>query len=253
MPEIKHLEELQKQGQIPPVYTGERPCFLHALTHPRQGKPISVIAEFKQASPSMGVIREGLKPEDVASQYSSNGADCISVLTEKKYFGGEPGYLGRMSGAGVPLLRKDFIFDPLQVLETASTPASAMLLIVRMTPDAEQLRYLRELGEQYGIHAVVEIFNEEDLALARESGARIIQVNARDLDTLKTDRSECLALAEKRLEGEIWIAASGMDAAEHLLEAAEAGYQAVLMGTALMKNGTPGETLASILKPLIPQ
>ena len=98
------------------------------------------------------------------------------------------------------------------------------------------------------MQAVVEIFDEEDLALARESGARIIQVNARDLDTLETDRQACLDLGKLRRGGEVWIAASAMSAGEHLREAAEAGFQAVLMGTALMDGGKPGEKLAAILE-----
>ena len=176
----------------------------------------------------------------MAEQYAAAGASCISVLTEERFFGGRIGYLERMHRTGVPMLRKDFIFHQLQVMETASTPASALLLIVRLTPDARELRVLREQAEAYGMQAVVEIFDEEDLALARESGARIIQVNARDLDTLETDRL--------RRGGEVWIAASAMSAGEHLREAAEAGFQAVLMGTALMDGGKPGEKLAAILE-----
>lgn len=170
------------------------------------------------------------------------------MLTEERFFGGRIGYLERMHRAGLPLLRKDFIFHQLQVMETASTPASALLLIVRLTPDARTLRILREQAEAYGMHAVVEIFDEADLALARESGARIIQVNARDLDTLKTDRQACLEMGRLRREGEVWIAASAMSTGAHLREAAEAGFQAVLMGTALMDGGKPGETLAAILE-----
>lgn len=251
MPEIEALHDLAKKGKLPiPTHTpmpGGRPDFLNALKHPAGGKDLAVIAEFKQASPSRGVIIDGLRPEDVSEQYAQAGASCISVLTEHQFFGGELGYLQRMSKPGVPLLRKDFIFDELQVLATASTPASALLLIVRLTPDAELLRRLREQAERFGIHAVVEIFDEADLHLARESGARIIQVNARDLDTLKTDRNICLELARHKNHGEIWIAASAMDKAEHLRSAKQSGYDAVLMGTALMEHGTPGETLASIL------
>ena len=86
-------------------------------------------------------------------------------------------------------------------METASTPASALLLIVRLTPDARTLRVLREQAEAYGMHAVVEVFDAVDLEIARDSGARIIQVNARDLDTLKTDRQACLDMAKFRREG----------------------------------------------------
>lgn len=250
MPEIEVLRELQASGALPAPVDGGRPDFLRALMNPRGGKPVAIIAEFKQASPSRGPIHSGLSPEDAAAQYADNGADCVSVLTEREYFGGELDYLSRMTVPGVPLLRKDFIFDPLQVAETAATPASAMLLIVRMTPEPLLLKSLREMGEYHGIHAVVEIFNREDLDLARQSGARIIQVNARDLDTLKTDRKACLELAADKLDGEIWIAASGMETGEHILEAAAAGYDAVLIGTALMEGGTPGAKLASLVEQL---
>ena len=122
-----------------------------------------------------------------------------------------------------------------------------MLLIVRFTPDAGLLRTLREQAESFGIHAVVEIFDEADLILARQSGARIIQVNARDLDTLKTDRQICLDLVRFRQDGEIWIAASAMEQPSHLTAAAQAGYHAALIGTALMQNGKPGDNLSSLI------
>ena len=103
----------------------------------------------------------------------------------------------------------------------------------------------------HGIDAVVEIFDEADLALARESGARIIQVNARDLDTLQVDRSACLRLAERfhqAGDNEAWIAASGISASDHLRQAAGAGYQAVLVGTSLMDGGAPGAALKGLLE-----
>ena len=173
------------------------------------------------------------------------------MLTEETYFKGTLGYLKRMSAPGLPLLRKDFIFDRLQVAATAATPASALLLIVRLTPDAALLRSLRVQAEAHGIDAVVEIFDEADLALARESGARIIQVNARDLDTLQVDRSACLRLAERfhqAGDNEAWIAASGISASDHLRQAAGAGYQAVLVGTSLMDGGAPGAALKGLLE-----
>ena len=219
--EIALLMDMASRRELPRPWKGRRPDFLKAIAEPPDGQPVAVIAEFKQSSPSRGVIASGLKPEEVAEQYAASGASCISVLTEEQFFGGRIGYLERMGRAGLPLLRKDFIFHQLQVMETASTPASALLLIVRLTPDARTLRVLREQAEAYGMHAVVEVFDPADLDIARESGARIIQVNARDLDTLKTDRQACLDMAKFRREGEVWIAASAMSAGAHLREAAE--------------------------------
>lgn len=129
---------------------------------------------------------------------------------------------------------------------TAATPASALLLIVRLTPDVRRLRGLRELAESFGMEAVVEIFSAEELALARESGARVIQVNARDLDTLRVDRTACLNMGAARRDGEIWIAASGMSEPDHLRRAAEAGFDAALVGSGLMAAADPGAALARL-------
>lgn len=249
--EIATLERAFAKGRMPEPWPHKRPSFREALASPKAG-PLAVIAEFKKASPSRGSICESLEPEEVARQYAQNGASCLSILTEKKYFQGDMAYLERAAEAspGVPLLRKDFIFHPLQVAATLATPASALLLIVRLTPDVALLRSLREQAEAEGMEAVVEVFDEADLRLARESGARIIQVNARDLDTLKVDREACLRLIRNNppLSGELWIAASGMSSRADLEDAAKAGYHAALVGSALMEQGTPGASLRRLLK-----
>ena len=256
--ELRELERLmQDEASFAPggplcPWAGSRPSFRAALERGgRNGTPLAVIAEFKKASPSRGVICEALEVEDVARQYAEGGASAVSILTEEKYFKGDIRYLPRASGAvpEVPLLRKDFLFHPAQVAATLAAPASAMLLIVRLTPDAGQLRDLREQAEAGGVEAVVEVFDEADLRLARESGARIIQVNARDLATLKVDREACLQLIRKcpPREGELWIAASGMSCRADLEAAADAGYHAALVGSALMEDGTPGESLRRML------
>lgn len=253
--EVEALRALEAQGALPAVYEDRRPDFAMALTRRAPGSPLAVVAEYKRASPSRGVICESLDVEDVARQYAAAGASAVSVLTEETFFRGRLEYLASAAdpalynGPRTPLLRKDFIFDPLQVRATAATPASALLLIVRLTPDAAILRALREQAEGYGIQAVVEIFDAEDLRLARESGARIIQVNARDLESLAVDRDACLQLIQAcpPANGELWIAASGMSSAEHLRAAASAGYHAALVGSALMEGGNPGEALAALL------
>ena len=116
-----------------------------------------------------------------------------------------------------------------------------------LTPDVGRLRALRELAEEQGVHAVVEIFSEQELTLARESGARIIQVNARNLETFATDRTAGLHLASLRAPDEIWIAASAMSERSHLLDAAASGYDAALVGTALMKSPNPMLKLQQLL------
>lgn len=199
--EVAALRLAAERGTLPEPLTSPRPDFAAALSLPALGAPLAVVAEYKRASPSRGVIREDLDVEEVVRQYAAAGADALSILTEETWFHGSLDFLTRAAAPGLypaaplPLLRKDFIFDSLQVRATAATPASALLLIVRLTPEARLLRQLREEAEGFGLHAVVEIFDAADLRLARESGARIIQVNARDLQTFAVDRAACLSLA----------------------------------------------------------
>ncbi len=252
--EIAFLRRQKACGPLP-LWQGCRPSFVRALIEGRGCGPLPVIAEYKRASPSRGRICDTVSAACAALAYAKNGAACLSILTEEVYFDGSLDFLDEAArvlaaeNLSVPLLRKDFILDPVQVEATFATPASAFLLIVRQLPDATALRELRELGARQGLDAVVEIFCEDEVEIARESGARIIQVNARDLETLRVDREGCLkmpGLAGKR-PGEIWIAASGMGKYEHLVAAAQAGYDAALLGTALMQRGRPGPDLASLL------
>ena len=157
--EVKQAELAALRTCLPEPLTLARPDFRAALmAAPPVGEPLRVIAEFKRSSPSAGVINDSLTPADVARQYAAGGATCMSVLTEERYFTGHTRDLVAAAPAGLPLSRKDFIFDELQVRQTFATPASALLLIVALTPDAARLRALRELAETQGLHAVVEIF-----------------------------------------------------------------------------------------------
>jgi len=241
--EIKSLRKDFMEGHIPAVYTGKRPSFIDAI---RAKGPGAIIAEFKPASPSAGVLRESANPMDFAEAYARNGAAAISVLTENKYFGGHPDYLFMMNQQGVPLLRKDFIFDPLQVAMTASSPASAVLLIARMCEDANHLRQLIEIARMPGLAPVVEIFDQADLDMAREAGADIIQVNNRDLDTLQITLDQARKFIKQKKEGELWICASGVNNRAEVEEMASLGFDAILVGTSLMKADDPGAKLAEL-------
>ena len=227
---------------VPPLppYEGTRPPFLR-----RSPERVQVIAEYKRQSPSRGVISTRYEPEEVAGMYERGGAVAISVLTQCQHFGGHPAYLSRMRAATrLPLLRKDFIYCERQVLDTAATPASALLLIVALTPEAKELRRLRELAESFGIQAVVEIYSRQQLDIARASGARIIQVNNRNLDTLEVDPTRAQTLIQHRQEPEIWIAASGI---QDTLVPAQ-GYDAALVGTALMAAPSPENALRRLVQ-----
>ncbi|MUM78636.1 indole-3-glycerol-phosphate synthase [Pseudodesulfovibrio sp. F-1] len=242
----KEIESLRKdfmEGRVPAVYQNGRPSFTEAI---RAKGPGAVIAEFKPSSPSQGVIREHANPLDFADIYAANGAAAISVLTEHVYFGGHPDYLFMMKGPGLPLLRKDFIFDPLQVAMTASSPASAVLLIARMFASAAELKQLVDLARMPGLAPVVEIFDQADLDTARQAGADIIQVNNRDLDTLTTTLNQSRSFIRQKRDGELWISASGVSTRAQVEEMAALGFDAVLIGTSLMRADDPGRLLAEL-------
>ena len=148
--DAKREELANLRRQLPPALpVSSRPDFLAALRGEKtDSSPLRVVAEFKRSSPSAGVINATRTPEEAAQAYASGGASCMSVLTEEKYFRGctEDLFRAHAVAPALPLLRKDFIFHELQVRQTAATPASALLLIVALTPDAAQLRDLRNRG-----------------------------------------------------------------------------------------------------------
>ncbi len=241
--EIADLTKLADQGKMPSPQTGLRPPFAAGL---KTAGPLPVIAEYKRASPSKGDINLTVAPEAVALAYATAGAGAISVLTEEDYFKGSLEFLDRMTGPGLPLLRKDFILHPLQVAQTAATPASAFLLIARMLEDAMLTALLRE-GERHGLEAVVEVFSVADLERAQAASASIIQVNNRDLDTLKTDPAVSRHLISRKRPHEFWITASGIDSHVQLVSLLDLGFDAALVGTSLMCGEDPGQGLADLL------
>ena len=243
--EITALQELAARGAMPPPLPGPRPPFIETLT--RHSPPVAVIAEYKRASPSEGDINLETGPEEAAAAYAAAGAGALSVLTESEYFKGDISYLARMTGPGLPLLRKDFLSHPLQVEYSAATPAAAVLLIARMLDD-EALRELLRRCADFGLCPVTEVFNEQDLRRARAAGASVIQVNNRDLETLRVDTDLSRRLIAGKKAGEFWITASGIRGHDDLRAAAALGFDAALIGTSLMRGGNPGAALAAMLQ-----
>jgi len=248
--EISSLIMLEQNGRIPPPITTPRPGFAKALL---DSEEIAIIAEYKRASPSRGVINTGVTPAEAALAYAKANANALSILTEEQYFQGDLKYLFEMRGrsfAGglehnLPLLRKDFIIHPLQVQMSAATPASAILLIVRMLEDNE-LGHLMSLACSHGLECVVEVFDQEDLERAQKAGAAIIQVNNRDLDTLEVDIKRSLNLSPRKRHGEIWISASGIEKKADLEFLNNAGFDAALIGSSLMESENPGKELMKL-------
>ena len=207
------------------------------------GDKVRLIAEVKKASPSQGLLSEHYDPVAMATQYVANGAAAISVLTEVDHFQGSPEHLRAVKKAvgpqAVPVLRKDFLFDPYQVLEARAWGADAALLIVAAL-DPEQLRELLAVAQRVWLQALVEVHDEAELEIALSAGAEIIGINHRNLKTFEMDTSLSLRLRPLIPEGRIIVAESGINSAEDVLPLKQAGINAVLVGEALMTAPDPG-------------
>ncbi len=244
--EIENLRAMDQAGTLADLWTRPRPPFAQALRDRAAAEGVAVIAEYKRASPSKGDINLAFTPGQVAELYAKSGAAAISVLTEEVYFKGSLDYLGIMAASNLPLLRKDFLFHPLQVRQTASTSASALLLIARMFRSATELARMLNLAEGFGLEAVTEVFDRADLDRAREAGADIIQVNNRDLDTMTISLDNSRTLVRERSDRELWISASGISEPHEVKEMAGLGFTAVLVGTSIMASGDPGDKLRQL-------
>jgi indole-3-glycerol phosphate synthase len=210
---------------------------------------LNVLAELKPASPSRGVIREPFEPVELAKTLESAGAAALSVLTEGEFFGGSLKNLRDARKAiQLPVLRKDFIFDPWQVWETRANDADSFLLIVAAVHDA-LLRDLIELGHELGMEPLVEVHTREELDRALAAGAKIVGVNNRDLKTLTVHVETSYELIERIPDSCIAVSESGLRSYDDLTKLRAAGFDAFLVGTHLMLAPDPAAALFSLLKP----
>jgi indole-3-glycerol phosphate synthase len=219
-----------------------RPSFRAALRRPH----LAVIAEVKRRSPSAGSIREDLDPADRAALYAAHGAAAISILTDTPYFGGSVQDLrAAAERCALPLLRKDFIIDEVQILEARAAGASAVLLIARILT-RQRLDQLLRCAEVLGLDALVEVHTETELATALDIGASVIGVNSRDLDTFAVDVETAWKLLAEVPIDRLAVAESGLVQREDVARAAEAGADAVLIGTALSASEYPAVLLREL-------
>lgn len=232
LPELKSRRgELERAAAEVPV----PPSFSIGLGGPN----IGLIAEVKRRSPSQGNISTDLDPAAQASHYARGGATAISVLTNGPHFGGSPADLRAVAGqVKLPVLRKDFITDELQIIEARSLGAAAVLLIVRVL-SLVRLRALMACARDLGLEALVEIHNAAELATALEAGSSLVGINSRDLDTFTLDVSAAWTLLRQVPAGVVAVAESGMADESDVRLAAAAGADAVLIGTALSAAADP--------------
>ncbi len=199
--------------------------------------PVKLIAEVKKASPSKGVIRADFDPVAIAKAYERGGATCLSVLTDETYFGGNLSYLAAIREAvALPLLRKDFLLDPVQVYEARLAGADAVLLIVSSIPSAARLAEMRHVAESLGMDALVEVHDEAEVAVAVESGATLIGINNRDLHTFDVSLSVTARLLPLLPAGTVAVAESGIGTPDDVATVARLGAHAVLVGESLMRQ-----------------
>ena len=220
-------------------------AFRAALGHAGR---VNVIAEFKRASPSKGEIRGGASAGETARAYERGGAAAISVLTEEDYFRGSLEDLREVKqSAGLPVLRKDFVFDEYQVFESAASGADALLLIVAALDD-ETLTRLRRLAEdELGLDVLVEVHTEEEMRRAAGAGAAIVGVNNRDLRTFNVSLDTSVTLAPHAPSGSLLVSESGISGADEVAMLRACGFNAFLVGETLMRAGRPEETLRSLV------
>jgi len=207
----------------------------------------NIIAELKKASPSLGVIRESYAPAELAKALESAGAAALSVLTEEDFFRGSLGDLKEAKkSVAIPILRKDFVFDPWQVWEARAAGADTFLLIVSILSD-ELLSELLALGRELGMEPLVEVHSREELARAKSARARIIGVNNRDLRDFRVTLETSLQLIEEIPDDAIAVSESGLHTREDLSKLRRAGFDAFLIGERLMKQADPAEPLRELL------
>jgi len=201
---------------------------------------LAVIAEIKRASPSVGDMAAGLDPATLAAAYAHGGAAAISVLTDREFFRGDAEDLRRArSCVSIPILRKDFIIDEAQVFEARTLGADTFLLIVAALAD-ERLAALLACGRGLGMEPLVEVHDAAELDRAAALGARVIGVNSRNLRTFAVDLAVAEALRPRFPDRAISVAESGIRTPDDARRMARAGYHAVLVGEALVRQGPDG-------------
>jgi indole-3-glycerol phosphate synthase len=210
-------------------------------------KPVRIIAEVKKASPSKGVFTRNFSVPYLVQAYSEAGASAISVVTEEDFFQGDLGWIAEIrSISTLPVLRKDFVFDPYQIYETRCAKASAVLLIVAMLRP-EELQSFISLAKETGLDALVEVHDETELREALDAGAELIGVNNRNLKTFEVDVNTSHRLGKLIPESCIFVVESGIRNRADIEALLEAGADAFLIGETLIASQDPGETLRGLL------
>lgn len=210
-----------------------------------QGK-FGVIAEIKKASPSKGIIRENFNPKIIAKDYAKNGASCLSVLTDEQFFQGKDAYLIEARNAcDLPVLRKDFMVDPYQIIEARVMGADAVLLIAAALTD-EQLHEFERVACECQLDVLVEVHNQDELQRALTLKTPLLGINNRNLRTFATSLSTTIDLLKMVPKGKIVVSESGIYTKEDIKILRNKDVKTVLIGEAFMRQDSPGKALKEL-------
>ena len=237
----RHLMDSDRFEEVVAAYQPKD--FLGAL----RGPHLAVIAEMKQRTPSMGVLREEYRPSDIAHAYTEGGAAAISVLTHMAGFGGRADHVRMVRAAtNLPILRKDFVTDPYEVAEARACGADAVLLIVAAL-ERSQLEDLLAVSRSRGLAALVEVHDEDETVAALEAGAKAVGVNHRNLRDFSVDLGLTDRLRPLVPKEVVFVAESGIQGPENARRMREAGADAILVGELLMRSDDPASRIRELV------
>jgi indole-3-glycerol phosphate synthase len=248
----EHVREIieHRQRAMPLAALQDRPLFQsppRGFARYLTGDRRRIIAEIKKASPSRGVIRGDFEPVAIAKDYARHGASAISVLTEERFFQGSLLHLEEIRHAiDCPLLRKDFVVDPYQLVEAKSYGADAVLFIAAML-EPGLMRELREQAAALSLDALVEVHSEKEMEMAIAAGAHLIGINNRDLRTFEVDLAVTERLAPLVPAGALAICESGIDRLDQIRRIEKLGIHNFLIGESLIRAPEPGKKLVELL------
>jgi len=237
----------QEIQQIEDMEFGEMVGQIRSLKDALSKSGISVIAEIKMKSPSEGEISPYADPTQIAKDYESAGAAAISVLTDQSFFGGSLDILKSVRDAvSIPVIRKDFIIDQKQISETIHYNGDAFLIIADAL-DQDSLQQLMNIGKMAGLEFLVEYHDEKHAEFISALNPEIVGINCRNLKTMATDITYFEKMISSLPSNSVKVAESGIHTSDDLKYVSDFGYDAVLIGTSLMRTGNPGKALEELL------
>lgn len=239
---IKSLKQIHEEALAQP----EPRDFVGNLAKKDEANLPAVIAEIKKASPSKGVIRENFNPAEIAKSYEKAGAACLSVLTDEQYFQGSAEYLKQARAAcSLPVLRKDFMIDPYQVVEARAMGADCILLIVAAL-ELKQMQLLEEVSHELGMAVLVEVHDGKELELALKLETPLVGINNRNLRTFDVTLQTTLDLLEQLPDDRFVITESGIFTAEDVALMRSHNVNGFLVGEAFMRQPDPGTEFSKV-------